>query len=149
MKFVSDILNSKKKDVWTINAKDTTYNALVIMSEKEIGALMVVDDTGKIVGILTERDYARKIILKGKSSKNTAVEELMTKIENAFTVKPDTTIDQCMVIITGKHVRHLPVFDGGSFIGLVSIGDVVKAKISEQEFLIEQLSDYITGKYAT
>jgi CBS domain-containing protein len=149
MKLVSDILKNKKKDVWTINFKDTIYNALVILKEKDIGALIVVDDNGKVVGLLSERDYARKVILKGKSSKNTLVEELMTKIENVHTVKPDNTIDDCMVIVTGKHVRHLPVFEGNNFIGIISIGDIVKEKISEQEYLIEQLSEYIAGKYTT
>ena len=149
MKLVRDILKNKKKDVWTINSKDTIFNALVILKEKEIGALIVIDENGKIVGLLSERDYARKVILKGKSSKNTLVEELMTKIENVHIVKPENTIDECMVIVTGKHVRHLPVFEGTQFIGIISIGDIVKEKISEQEFLIEQLSEYIAGKYTT
>jgi CBS domain-containing protein len=149
MKLVSKILENKKKDVWTINSKDTIYNALVILKEKEIGALIVIDDNGKAVGLLSERDYARKLILKGKSSKNTLVEELMTKIENVHTVKPDNTVDDCMVIVTGKHVRHLPVFEGANLVGIISIGDIVKEKISEQEYLIEQLSEYIAGKYTT
>ncbi len=149
MKCVRDMLENKTKDVWTIDSKDTIFNALVILKEKDIGALIVVDDKGKMVGLLSERDYARKVILKGKSSKTTLVGELMTKIENAYTVKPDNTIDDCMVIVTGKHVRHLPVFEGTKFIGIISIGDIVKEKISEQEFLIEQLSEYIAGKYTT
>ena len=149
MKLVRDILENKQKDVWTINSKKTIFNALVTLKEKEIGALIVVDDQGNVVGLFSERDYARKVILKGKSSKTTLVEELMTKIENAHTVKPENTIDECMVIVTGKHVRHLPVFEGTKFIGIISIGDIVKEKISEQEFLIEQLSEYIAGKYTT
>jgi CBS domain-containing protein len=149
MKLVRDILENKQKDVWTINSKKTIFNALVTLKEKEIGALIVVDDQGNVVGLFSERDYARKVILKGKSSKTTLVEELMTKIENAHTVKPDNTIDECMVIVTGKHVRHLPVFEGTKFIGVISIGDIVKEKISEQEFLIGQLNGYITGKYTT
>ncbi len=149
MKLVRDILENKQKDVWTINSKKTIFNALVTLKEKEIGALIVVDEQGNVVGLFSERDYARKVILKGKSSKNTSVEELMTKIEDVHTVKPDNTVDDCMVIVTGKHVRHLPVFEGTKFIGIISIGDIVKEKISEQEFLIEQLSEYIAGKYTT
>jgi len=149
MKLVRNILENKKKDVWTINSKDTIFNALVILKEKEVGALIVIDDKGKVVGLLSERDYARKVILKGKASKNTLVDELMTKIENIHTVKPDNTIDDCMVIVTGKHVRHLPVFEGTNLVGIISIGDIVKEKISEQEYLIEQLSEYIAGKYTT
>jgi CBS domain-containing protein len=148
MKIVRDILN-KKKDVWTIYSKDTIFNALVILKEKDIGALIVIDEKGKVVGLLSERDYARKLILEGKSSKNTLVEELMTKIENVHTIKLDNTIDECMVIVTGKHVRHLPVFEGTNLVGIISIGDIVKEKISEQEFLIEQLSEYIAGRYTT
>ncbi len=148
MKLVNDIIK-KKKDVWTVKAKDTMYKALEILKEKDIGALMVVDDKGKVVGILSERDYARKMTLEGKSAKETQVKEIMTTLDHMYTIRPDTTVDECMVIITGKHIRHLPVFDGNKFLGIVSIGDVVKEKISEQEFLIEQLSNYITGKYAT
>jgi CBS domain-containing protein len=146
MTLVSDILK-KKKDVWTINAKDTIFNALVLLKEKDIGALIATDDKGKVVGIISERDYARKLSLEGKSSKDTLVEEIMTPIKNIYTVKPENSIDECMVIVTGKHVRHLPVFDGETLVGIISIGDIVKEKISEQEFLIEQLSNYITGKY--
>jgi CBS domain-containing protein len=146
MTLVSDILK-KKKDVWTINAKDTIFNALVLLKVKDIGALIATDDKGKVVGIISERDYARKLSLEGKSSKDTLVEEIMTPIKNIYTVKPENSVDECMVIVTGKHVRHLPVFDGENLVGIISIGDVVKEKISEQEFLIEQLSNYITGKY--
>jgi CBS domain-containing protein len=148
MKRVSEII-SKKKDLWTIQSKDTIFNAMVSLKEKDIGALIVMDDKRKVVGIISERDFVRKLTLEGKSSKDTLVEEIMTPLENMFTVKPDNTIDECMVIVTGKHVRHLPVFDGNDFVGIISIGDIVKEKISEQEFLIEQLSNYITGKYAT
>jgi CBS domain-containing protein len=108
---------------------------------------MVIDDDGKVAGIITERDYARKIILHGKTSRETPVEDIMTPMSNMYTIKPDNTIDDCMVIITGKRIRHLPVFDNDEFLGLISIGDVVKARVSEQEKLIEQLSDYIAGKY--
>jgi CBS domain-containing protein len=147
MKTVKEILKVKSKDVWSVSPKATVFEALKLMGEKEIGAVMVMDDNKKVVGIISERDYARKIILKGKTSRETSVEEIMTPMSKMFTVKLDNTIEDCMVIITGKRIRHLPVFDGDKFLGLISIGDVVKGKVSEQEKLIEQLSDYITGKY--
>jgi len=109
--------------------------------------LMVTDKKGTMVGIFSERDYARKIILKGKTSQKTTVKAVMTAIDKVYSVKPETSVDDCMVLMTGKHVRHLPVFDGGKFVGLVSIGDVVKSAISKRELLIEQLSNYISGRH--
>jgi CBS domain-containing protein len=147
MKTVKDILKTKKRDIWSIGPKVSVYDALKMMSDKEIGALMVVDDQGKMVGIITERDYARKVTLSGKASQGTTVEEIMTPAVEIFTLKPENTVEECMVLMTGKHVRHLPVFDHENFIGLISIGDVVKSIISEQETLIEHLSNYIAGKY--
>ena len=148
MKTVRDILKNKnQKDVWSIKPKATVYDALALMGEKEIGALMVIDEKGKVTGIISERDYARKIILKGKASKATAVEEIMTPTDQMYKVNPGTSVDDCMVLITGKHIRHIPVFDGDKFVGIISIGDVVKSIIAEQETLIAQLSDYIAGKY--
>ncbi|MCX5811411.1 MAG: CBS domain-containing protein [Proteobacteria bacterium] len=147
MRTVKEILKIKSKDVWSVSSKATVFEALKLMGEKEIGAVMVMDDNGKVAGIISERDYARKIILKGKTSRETPVEEIMTPMSSMYTVKLDNTIDDCMVIITGKRIRHLPVFDGDKFLGLISIGDVVKGKVAEQEKLIEQLSDYIAGKY--
>ncbi len=147
MKTVKEILKTKKKDIWSVAPKVSVYDALKMMSDKEIGALLVVDEQGKMTGIITERDYARKVILQGKSSQETRVEEIMTPAAEMFTVKPENTVEDCMVLMTGKHVRHLPVFDNEAFAGLVSIGDVVKSIISEQETLIEHLSNYIAGKY--
>ena len=144
MKTVKDMLKSKKSELWFVAPTATVFDALKIMGEKEVGALMVMD-AGKVVGIISERDYARKVILKGKASKDTLVKEIMTS--NMFSVKPENTVEECMVLITGKHIRHLPVFDKDKFVGIVSVGDVVKSLISEQEKLIEQLSDYISGKY--
>jgi CBS domain-containing protein len=146
-KKVKDLLKSKKKEVFSISPKLVVYDAVAMMGEKEIGALMVVDEKGEVLGIITERDYARKVVLKGKRAQETLVEEIMTPAEKMFTVKPDTSVEDCMVLITGKHVRHLPVYDNGKYIGLISIGDVVKSIISEQEMLIEHLSNYIAGKY--
>jgi CBS domain-containing protein len=147
MKTVKDILKTKSKEVFSVTPKAMVFEALTMMGAKEIGALMVIDENQKVVGIISERDYARKVILKGKTSRETPVEEIMTPVDNMFTVKPETTVQDAMVLITGKRIRHLPVFDGGKFLGLVSIGDLVKSIISEQELLIEHLSNYIAGKY--
>lgn len=147
MKTVKDILKDKKREVVTIPPKAKVFDALKIMGEKELGSLMVIDNKGKICGILSERDYARKVILKGKTSRDTLVEEIMTPFDKMFTVKPDTSVEDCMVLITGKRIRHLPVFDGDKFVGLVSIGDVVKSMLIARDSMIEHLSDYISGKY--
>jgi CBS domain-containing protein len=144
---VQEVLKAKKKEVWSILSYATVYDGLKLMEEKQIGALMVMNDDGKVVGIISERDYARKVILKGKTSKDTRVEEVMTPLSKLFTVKQGNTIEECMILMTAKHVRHLPVFENNQFVGLVSIGDVVKSIISEQEALIDQLSNYIAGKY--
>jgi CBS domain-containing protein len=114
------------------------------MRQYEIGALVIMDNK-KVEGILSERDYARKIILQGKTSKETLVKEIMSS--ELFSVSPDTSVEDAMVLMTGKHVRHLPVFDKMKFVGIISIGDVVKTIISNKDFLIDQLSDYITGKH--
>jgi len=142
-----DLLKNKTKQLWTILPTASVFDALKLMAEKEIGALMVVDKKGKVAGIMTERDYARKIVLKGKTSPKTLVKEIMTPASKMFTVKPDTPIEDCMVLMTGKHIRHVPVFDGSKFIGLISIGDVVKSTISQKDVLIDQLSNYIAGQY--
>jgi len=148
MKTVKDIVKNKnQKEVWSILPKATVFEALALMGEKEIGALMVIDEKGKVAGIISERDYARKVILKGKASRETAVKEIMTPADQMYTVKPETSVDDCMVLITGKHIRHIPVFDNEKFVGVISIGDIVKSIIAEQETLIEHLSNYIAGKY--
>jgi CBS domain-containing protein len=142
-----DILKAKANEVWSVSPKTTVLDALKLMDEKQIGALMVMNEKGKVAGIVTERDYARKIVLKGKTSRETPVEKIMTPAAKMFTVKPDTRVEDCMVLMTAKRVRHLPVFEGDKFVGLVSIGDVVKATISEKDMLIEHLSNYISGQY--
>jgi CBS domain-containing protein len=147
MKTAKDILDGKGRTVWSISPRAKVFDALKLMSEKSIGALMVMDEKGAVHGIISERDYARKIILLGKSSKETLVEEIMTPEEKMVYIKPEGTVEDCMVIMTGKHIRHLPVCDGGKFNGLVSIGDVIKSLLTEKEDLIEQLSNYIAGKY--
>ena len=147
MQRARDILKSKTKEVWSISPKSTVFEALKIMGEKEIGALMVMDKKDKVVGIITERDYARKVILKGKNSRETLVSEIMTPSGKMYTVTPDTLVEDCMVLITGKRIRHVPVFGGDQYVGLISIGDVVKSTISQKDMLIEHLSNYIGGKY--
>ena len=144
MSFVRDVLNAKDSKIQSISPKATVYEALEKMSEKEIGALVVMENE-KVVGIISERDYARKIILHAKNSKDTLVKEVMSS--NLFSVTPDTSVENAMVLMTGKHVRHLPVFENNKFVGIISIGDVVKSIISNKDFLITQLSDYIGGTY--
>ena len=147
MKTAREILKNKKKEVWSVTPKDTVFNALKIMGEKEIGALMVIDEKSKVHGIISERDYARKVILKGKTSRETKVSEIMTPTDKMFTVKPEASVEDCMVLITAKRIRHVPVFEDEKFVGVISIGDVVKSIISEKDMLIEHLSNYIAGKY--
>ena len=142
MKTVSMLLQSKGDDAWSVSPGTTVYDALVLMAEKNVGALLVVEG-GRLVGIFSERDYARKVILQGKSSRHTSVGEIMTS--RVVYVRPEQTIEECMALMTDKRIRHLPVLEGDRVIGVISIGDVVKAIISEQEFMIEQLENYIAG----
>lgn len=148
METVKEVLKNKEKEVWSVTPKNTVFDALKLMGEKRVGALMVIDENGKVHGIISERDYARKVILKGKTSRETPVSDIMTPTKDLHTVKPDSTMNDCMVLITAKRIRHLPVFDGDSFAGLISIGDVVKSIIAQKDILIEQLSNYISGKHA-
>ncbi len=142
MNSVRAILNAKDKTVHAITPDSTVYDALKLMSDKEIGALIVIENDS-VVGIFSERDYARKITLQGKTSKETLVRDIMTS--DLLYVGPENTVEECMVLMTGKHVRHLPVFDKGEFMGIISIGDVVKSIISNKDFLIDQLSNYIAS----
>ena len=142
---VSGILAQKKAStVWTIGPNAMVIDAVRFMDEKNVGALPVVDNR-TLVGIVSERDYTRKVILQGKSSKETAVSEIMTK--QLLTVNPGDSIPECMQIMTEKRVRHLPVLEGGNLVGILSIGDVVKWLISAQTSTIENLERYITGDY--
>ena len=144
MKSVEKVLRTKGSEAWHIAPQATVYEALQLMAEKEVGAILVLEE-GEVVGIFTERDYARKLILKGKFSKDTAVRELMT--QDVLYVEPQNTIEDCMVLMTKNRVRHLPVMDNGKLAGIVSLGDMVKHIISEQESTIAQLEKYITGSY--
>lgn len=145
MTTVRKLLELKHGDTWTIHPDATAYEALQLMSEKNVGALLVVRD-GELVGVFSERDYARKVILKGKSSKISTVGELMT--HPVYYVTPDMTIGDCMALMAGKRVRHLPVMEDGKIAGVVSIGDVVNRVITEQQIAIRDLESYITGGYA-
>jgi len=142
MMTVRDILDGKGRQVWSVAPHESVYKALETMSEKRVGALMVVDK-GKLVGVVSERDYARKVVLMGKVSRDTPVADIMTS--RVLTVTTSQTVEDCMAVMTHHSVRHLPVLDGEKLSGVVSIGDVVKAKISHQEFIIEQLEHFITG----
>lgn len=132
-----------KPEVWTIEPDATVYKALELMAEKNIGALPVVQD-GNLIGIFSERDYARKCILLGRFSKDTLVSELMSS--PVITVPPETTISECLALMTNQKIRHLPVMEAGRLIGIVTIGDIGKAIISEQEVAIRSLEGYITGR---
>lgn len=147
MQTARDLLKGKMKEVWSISPNSTVFDALKLMAEKEIGALMVMDEKSKMVGIITERDYARKIILKGKTSSKALVGDIMTPADKMYCVKPDTPVEDCMVLMTAKRIRHVPVYDGNKYVGLISIGDVVKSTISSKDMLIEHLSNYISGTY--
>jgi CBS domain-containing protein len=143
MKSVAEILRSKPEQaVHTIAPSASVFDAVKLMAEKSIGALLVMEDL-KIDGIITERDYARKIVLMGRSSKETPVRDIMTS--PVMYVRPDQTNEECMALMTDNRVRHLPVIDNGKLIGLISIGDLVKDIISEQKFIIDQLEHYIMG----
>lgn len=142
MTVVTQILQIKGHAIWSIAPEATVYAALELMAEKDVGALLVLDHE-ELVGILSERDYARKVILQGKLSKETQVHEIMT--DAVFSVHPAQSIEECMALMTAKRIRHLPVIDDDKLVGVISIGDVVKAVISEKEFLIHQLEQYIVG----
>jgi len=141
MKYVRDILKIKGSVVYSVEPNTMVYSAIEQMCDRNIGGLLIVEN-GKLVGIFTERDYARKLILKGKSSKDTPIKDLMTP--NPFTVTPASSIEDCMKLMAGKHIRHLPVAEGDTLIGMISIGDVVKHIIEDQKATIEQLEGYIS-----
>ena len=142
MRTVRDILHTKGHDVWCVGPENTVFEALERMAEKQVGALVVMDGT-HLAGIISERDYARKVVLLGRTSPQTLVREIMTS-HVAYT-HLDQSVEECMAIMTDKRFRHLPVIEQDKLVGIVSIGDLVKSIISEQKFIIEQLERYITG----
>lgn len=142
MKTVKQILRHKGNAVWSVTPDSMVYDALKLMADKEVGALLVLG-AGRLVGIISERDYARKVILKGKSSLDTPVSEIMT--ERVMFVRPEQTVEECMALMTEQRIRHLPVLVDDQVVGVVSIGDLVKASLDEKDFMIKQLENYITG----
>lgn len=144
MGIIDHILRGRKSEVWCVPPRATVYDAVALMAEKEIGALMVVDE-GRLVGVMSERDYARKIILQGKHSKDTPVAEIMST--HLVTVTRHHTVDDCMRLMSDHRIRHLPVLEGDHLIGVVSIGDLVKFIITDQAQTIDQLHTYIGGGY--
>ncbi len=140
---IRQLLERKGSEVWLTSPDASVYEALQLLAEKNIGALIVLRN-GELVGVVSERDYARKVVLHGKTSMNTLVKEIMT--EEVVTVGSEKTVEEAMAIMTDKRIRHLPVLEGEKILGVVSIGDLVKAIIAEQEFTINQLENYISGK---
>jgi CBS domain-containing protein len=143
MRTVHDILRTKGTAVWSVSPDTTLYDALRLMADKYIGAVLVLDEESRVAGLLSERDYARKVDLEGRTARDTLAGDIMS--ERVFGVRPDQTVEDCMSIMTERHIRHLPVVDGDRVVGVISIGDVVKAVLSHQEFMIKQLENYITG----
>jgi CBS domain-containing protein len=142
MKRIQTLLKKKGYDVWSIAPDASVYDAIHLMAEKAVGALIVMDGQ-KLVGVISERDYARKIILEGRSSENTKISEIMSS--EVITTGPDNRIEECMAIMTERRIRHLPVLDGDEVLGVISLGDLVKYIIAEQQFVIEQMERYING----
>ncbi len=142
MTTVRHILEEKGHQVWSVRSGDKVYDAIKTMSDKDVGALVVLDGS-KIVGIVTERHYARNVFLKGRASPQTRVDDIMEG--NVVCVGPDQSIEECMALMTAKRMRHLPVIEHDELVGIVSIGDLVKSIISDREFVIEQLEHYIRG----
>jgi CBS domain-containing protein len=137
---IRHLLDTKGYEVWSISPNATVFEAIELLADKEIGAVLVMDGE-KLEGILSERDYARRCILQGRTSKETEVGVIMTS--NVHTLGPDNTLEECMALMTQKHVRHIPILENDKVIGVISIGDAVNATIANQEFLIEQLEKYI------
>ncbi len=142
MRRVKDILAIKSRDIWTIGPDASVYDAIHMLAEKEIGALIVTEND-KLIGVISERDYARQIILKEKSSKKTLVREIMTR--NVVTAAPDQEISLCMALMTSKRIRHLPILVDNEIVGMISIGDLIQAVISEQQSTIVDLEKYISS----
>jgi len=143
MTTVKQILDKKGYEYYTINPKETVFKALELMAEKEIGSLMVINDDGGLIGMFSERDYARKVALQGHTSKESHVKDIMST--DLYTVKPNMTTNDCMAVMTDRHVRHLPVLDHNKIVGIVSIGDIVNQIIYEQDIHIKDLEKYITS----
>lgn len=145
MRLVGKVLAGKKtQDVCTIGPDATVFDAIKVFAEQNLGAL-IVTESKRVLGLVTERDYVRKVILKGRSSQTTRVEEIMNK--EVLCVTPESTVEECMVLMTNKFIRHLPVVDGGRLVGIISIGDAVKSMLDQKDFIIDELVRYITDSY--
>ena len=142
MQSIEQLLESKGHDIWSIGPDACVFEAIEMMDEKGVGALLVMDD-GDLVGVISERDYARKVILKGRSSRKTPIKDIMTT--DVVCAQVDQNIEACMSVMTQKRIRHLPITRDGQLVGVVSLGDLVKAVIADQEAVIEQLEHYISG----
>jgi CBS domain-containing protein len=141
MNTVKEMLEIKGREVWTTEASRSVYQAIEMMAEKEVGALLVMDTDGQLAGIVSERDYARKVILKNRSSRETSVADIMTS--DVIFVAEETDVDKCMSVMTGKKIRHLPVLDGNTPVGIITVGDLLKFIIKRQSSTIEELESYI------
>lgn len=141
MASVKHILQTKGREVWSVDPEASVFDAIAMMADKEVGALVVME-SDKLVGVVTERDYARKVVLQGRSSKGTKIKDIMTS--RVAYARPDQSVEECMAVMTEKRIRHLPVMEGEKMLGIISIGDLVKAIIEEQQHVIEQLEQYIT-----
>ena len=141
---VASILKAKGQETWSVAPDATVYDSIALMARKDVGAVLVISE-GKLIGVISERDYARKIILEGRSSRLTRVSEVMTP--DPVTARPENTVEECMTIMTQYRIRHLPVLDQENLVGIVSIGDLVKATIADQAHTIDQLQTYIGGNY--
>ncbi len=145
MTTVAHLLSTKGSDTWSVPPNASVYRAVELMAEKQVGALLVVE-AGQVVGIVSERDYARRVILQGRLPETALVREIMT--DKVLFVRPDQTIEDCMALMTTRRIRHLPVMQGGRLLGIISIGDVVKGLLTDRDTRIEQLEQYITGQRA-
>ena len=143
MKSVQDLLQAKGHGVFAVEPDASVYDALRLMADKNVGALLVLD-AGKLVGVISERDYARKVALRGRTAHDTFVRDIMTA--GVISIHPDQSVEECMALMTDNHIRHLPVVADDRLMGIISIGDVVKSIITEQGFMIEQLTSYIVGR---
>ena len=140
---VKTILDSKGSEVYSVIPETTVYTALELMSDKGIGVVLIRQENGDVLGIMSERDYARKVVLQGKTAEETTVSEIMTK--QVIFVEPSQPVEECMALMVGKRIRHLPVLEDGQLVGIISIGDVLKMLVSEQKLLIDHLESYIRG----
>ncbi len=141
MATVKQLLKAKGHDIWSVGPEASVYEAIELMADKEVGALVVMEGDS-LVGVLSERDYARKVVLQGRSSRDTKIKEIMTS--RVAYARPGQTVEECMALMTDKRIRHLPVLEGDELLGVISIGDLVKAIIEEQQHVIKQLEQYIS-----